>query len=456
MKALNIFKTVVLLAAFAGLSINLSAQSWPPAGMNGSGTQSSPWEITTAQELADLAAYVSAGNGKSTLNKYYKLMSDIDLSGYASGNGWLPIGDTIMAGGTRAFRGNFDGNSKTVKNMSIDNRMYCGLFGYAIGATIENLGVESCTITNGRAGVGGLAGMIDTSSVISNCYVTGELEGLHGLNRVGGLVGESNRSTISNCYAAANIKFASSNNNFGRVCGGLVGVAQHSAISNCYSTADINISGSNAACGGLIGYQSGTTIENCVAANNSIRGRSVLNTNRICGEGSSNQVLRNNYALNTMTVQDINGNDISITEGSELAGISMDIEILKSLGFYTDVAYWHDSPWDMSSVWKMCAGENMFPILRWQKCDGETGIAEVQGIASVQVYPNPTTGLLIIKNEEINDMEVYDMMGRVVSAAPAVSKAGELSLDISHLPNGVYFLRIDTKKGIATQKIIKE
>lgn len=50
--------------------------------MLGSGTGDEPWEITTIDHLAALAAYVNTGNGWSTTDKYYILMNDIDLAGW--------------------------------------------------------------------------------------------------------------------------------------------------------------------------------------------------------------------------------------------------------------------------------------------------------------------------------------------------------------------------------------
>ena len=72
------------------------AQTWPPDGMNGDGNSATPWQITTAEQLANLNEYLYAGNGDNTIGKYYILMNDIDLEGWeetpGDTAGWKPIG----------------------------------------------------------------------------------------------------------------------------------------------------------------------------------------------------------------------------------------------------------------------------------------------------------------------------------------------------------------------------
>ena len=65
------------------------------------------------------------------------------------------------------------------------------------------------------------------------------------------------------------------------------------------------------------------------------------------------------------------------------------------------------------------------------------------------IYPNPTDGKINIKlpaNETLKKLEIYSLNGNLVS-----QKA-----DLSHLPNGVYTVKIETSKGNYTQKIIKK
>jgi hypothetical protein len=76
------------------------------------------------------------------------------------------------------------------------------------------------------------------------------------------------------------------------------------------------------------------------------------------------------------------------------------------------------------------------------------------------VYPNPTTGELRIEmcdmRYETCDMryEIYNVFGKNVSNLK--SQISNQQINISHLPAGIYFLRIETKQETITKKIIKQ
>jgi len=81
----------------------------------------------------------------------------------------------------------------------------------------------------------------------------------------------------------------------------------------------------------------------------------------------------------------------------------------------------------------------------------------------ITVYPNPTTGKLTIKNGSSTGslpgdgtlsvpvlsiaevVEVYDVVGQVVFTSAVSALSPETTIDISHLSNGMYFLKIDGK-----------
>ena len=69
----------------------------------------------------------------------------------------------------------------------------------------------------------------------------------------------------------------------------------------------------------------------------------------------------------------------------------------------------------------------------------------------LRVYPNPTNSQLRIENYELRDgeIEIYDVVGRVV--VETLRATSLPVIDISHLENGLYFLKIGDK----TIKIIK-
>jgi hypothetical protein len=86
---------------------------------------------------------------------------------------------------------------------------------------------------------------------------------------------------------------------------------------------------------------------------------------------------------------------------------------------------------------------------------GNVGIVGANNYSPLpKIYPNPTTGQLTI-NKEINSLaniEIYNIAGQVVGAYRIRPENTETTIDISHLANGLYFLKIDNKM----YKIIKE
>ena len=319
----------------------------------GNGTEAHPYEICTAEELADLALIANAGGGNQTEGIYYILMNDIDLNAYTSDGGWMPIND---------FQGSFDGNGKEIRNLTInrtgvtgDNQ---GLFGLINGATIKNLGIKNCNI-KARNRVGGLAGYIVANSHIENCYVAGAV---NGNNDVGGLVGHTLSSgSIKNCYAACNVT------GDGTGIGGLIGDNNAVTIENCYATE--NVTGSDQV-GGLVGNNS-ALIKNCVAANTSVVATSATTfINRIAGNNDA--TLQNNYAFEDITVLS-NGVAVSITAGLNTpAGEDKSFLTLKQVDFYNTATHWDTQAWsiaagsDATKIWNICDGLT-FPFFQWQE-----------------------------------------------------------------------------------------
>lgn len=82
-----------------------------------------------------------------------------------------------------------------------------------------------------------------------------------------------------------------------------------------------------------------------------------------------------------------------------------------------------------------------------------TGIKDDLIKNNLTVYPNPTTGLFTVKslvNNSDSSLEIINLLGETVYSENIHSS--NQTLDIQHLPNGIYILRI----GSVTKKIIKE
>ncbi|WP_195724280.1 S-layer homology domain-containing protein [Paenibacillus monticola] len=199
----------------------------------GTGTASDPHQIATADQLDEVRNHLEAG-------LYFELTADIDLSSYASGEGWTPIGDM-----SNSFKGNMEGNGFKITNLKMDRQgqTFIGLF-VVNGGIMTNLILENIEV-KGYGNVGGLAGR--NHGTIRNSYAAGSVSGGR---YVGGLVGVNFNGTIANSNATGSVSGD-------EYVGGLVGSNTFGSISNSYATG--NVSGSLEV-GGLVGenYSNGT------------------------------------------------------------------------------------------------------------------------------------------------------------------------------------------------------
>ena len=282
----------------------------PTTTWSGSGTESDPYVITTAQQLADFAWFVNNKNS-SYYSKYYKLGNDIDLSGGT----WEPIGyyDGSNASQKASFTGTFDGNDKTVSGLNSVSTTHqsAALFGFLENGTIKNLTVSgtyssaatriagicarstgsfyNCTnnvnITISTSGGSGYAGGIaayctgniescqnngnlttDTTDAIylggicgslgapqkqiANCTNTGAIQG-NGTNGTGGICATLNNSAalISNCTNSGNVSSKS-------YVGGIIGKA-NGKVEGCTNSG--NVTASTDSAGGICGYNTNSS-----------------------------------------------------------------------------------------------------------------------------------------------------------------------------------------------------
>ena len=78
-----------------------------------------------------------------------------------------------------------------------------------------------------------------------------------------------------------------------------------------------------------------------------------------------------------------------------------------------------------------------------------TGVTSIEQ-TPIKVHPNPTGGMLHIENADAEKIEVFDSAGqRVLSKAYPGS-----SLDLQHLPAGLYFLKIFTGGKVVSAKVV--
>ncbi|MFH1883693.1 MAG: GLUG motif-containing protein [Planctomycetota bacterium] len=313
---------ILLTLTFRGDSVHLTGRTVPPPNSadffiyeldafaskkygGGTGEANGPYLIYTAEQMNAIGAE------PNDWDKHFKLMADVDLSGY-TGKDFNIIGTSY----DNPFTGVFDGNGHTISNFTYasTDTFSIGLFGYVDdpNAQIKNLVLIDPNIDAGTAwGVGSLVGYLDDGTV-SNCYVEGG--SVSGGEDVGGLVG-----------------------------------CNHGTITRCYTTG--SVMGTISSVGGLVGTNGGTIIH-CYATG------SVTGTTNVSG-----LVGRNEHGEVTDSFWDIQTSGQTTSAG----GIGKTTTEMQTAGTFLD-AGWDfvgESANGTEDIWSICEGTN-YPRLVWQ------------------------------------------------------------------------------------------
>jgi Secretion system C-terminal sorting domain len=99
--------------------------------------------------------------------------------------------------------------------------------------------------------------------------------------------------------------------------------------------------------------------------------------------------------------------------------------------------------------------------LRQEDFDGQSEYSKVVSVeveregSSISLFPNPTTGIIEIqgKNSDEGTIRVADNVGRLIKVQQL---SGYKQIDLSNLPNGMYFIYILTDSQSTVKRIIKE
>ena len=89
----------------------------------------------------------------------------------------------------------------------------------------------------------------------------------------------------------------------------------------------------------------------------------------------------------------------------------------------------------------------------WYKNENFLGINNVDN-SEINLSPNPTNNIITIKGQNIfiKTLSVYDVLGQLI----ITQDSSKNSIDLSFFPSGVYFVKLETEKGMEIKKIVKE
>lgn len=82
------------------------------------------------------------------------------------------------------------------------------------------------------------------------------------------------------------------------------------------------------------------------------------------------------------------------------------------------------------------------------------GIYELSISLNASVYPNPAYENLIIESPQKAVIEIYNIQGQLIKAIETSSN--KESVNVSALPNGLYYVKVNAEKGVTVKKFIKE
>lgn len=222
------------------------------------------YEISNAGQLLWFADKVNGGDYAID----GKLVNDIDVSAAKR------IG--IGADANRAYKGVFDGNGKTISNLSVTASDRNGvLFGVVDGGTVKNFTVkgeivisapgsanELMNVENIGGAVGSAKGKATIENIISYVNINDNGRIANHQNRwIGGIVGALDNSTVKNCsyYGTVEMQIA-------RVTAGIVGSAvSSSTVTDCTNYGNVKVVGDAHHIGGIVGGgQTGTLVAKCI------------------------------------------------------------------------------------------------------------------------------------------------------------------------------------------------
>ena len=115
-----------------------------------------------------------------------------------------------------------------------------------------------------------------------------------------------------------------------------------------------------------------------------------------------------------------------------------------------------------ASIHQLAAGTYSLTITDSHQCSKVTevvvglvvGTLEADKQTNVSVSPNPVSGLLTIRAQDAICCTLLSPEGRVVAKQDYTSGTG--TLDMRHLPAGIYLLRVETRRGVEVVRVARK
>ena len=100
-----------------------------------------------------------------------------------------------------------------------------------------------------------------------------------------------------------------------------------------------------------------------------------------------------------------------------------------------------------------CIQGTSIDISAFFNVSSSAGISELHSDLGITIFPQPTNGFFTIKSPQtVESIELFSPSGEKIIS---INGQGKNSIDISGYENGVYLLKVTTKKGTSTLKVTK-
>ncbi len=224
--------------------------------INGSGTETDPYQISSYSDLKWIS--VSCENNNGFNDTYFLQTNDIDASAsqtdvmgdYEWDLGFQAIGDY-----DNHFMGIYDGGGFVVDSLFVFDS---AMFGYVHDAIISNLNVS-----NTFAHYAGLIVNSDNSEII-NCHTSGRVDSDNPYEATGGIIGTASSTLVSNCTSICSVEAEGYIEQWVQIMnygGGVIGRSINSEVIDCSFFGETIPS--YALMGGVVGACISSTLSNC-------------------------------------------------------------------------------------------------------------------------------------------------------------------------------------------------
>ena len=222
----------------------------------------------TLNRPSDLAGLANLVNGKSAdgtsdqpndIAGYTILLdADFDMNGYPfPGIGSATRSGSGVTNSTNSFKGTFDGQGHTIKNLTINGTTNpddaAGFIGNVDGGTVKNVIFENINIDASDNEQAGVIGLATNNATISG--ITVKSGSITAKEAPGGIVGRMMlQGTITKCENHASIESVTTN------AGGIVGAAYRTSTTGTVTVSECKnygpVSGKSQGVGGIVGLSS--------------------------------------------------------------------------------------------------------------------------------------------------------------------------------------------------------